>query len=159
MMLLSLMIIYLSLLFIHLTSPLSMGLTVILLTVPIALMMTIIINTSWFSLLLTMIFLTAMMIIFVYISSLAANELSFSSNELLLIPALFMLMMFYSHFMENTPLNSFAQTLSPNQFEMTYKMYTYDLFVMTSFLMVYLLVALIVVVKNSSMKKTPFRAK
>nr|AUO29145.1 NADH dehydrogenase subunit 6 [Platorchestia parapacifica] len=153
------LIIYTSLLFTQLTSPLSMGLSIIFLAATISVLIFNLIPSSWFSFLLIMIFLSGMMIIFIYISSLAANEILFHINNMFIIPIIIYMVYIYNQTNILTSNNNFMFSLFPYSFEMMYKVYTPSIYLFTVFLIIYLLLALIVVVKNSSMKQAPLRMK
>nr|AUO29132.1 NADH dehydrogenase subunit 6 [Platorchestia japonica] len=153
-------IMYLSLLFIQLTTPLTMGLSIIVLATFISVLMFNLILSSWFSFLLIMVFLSGMMIIFIYISSLAANEILFNNNTAFIIPFILMFIIYnYKQMLTLDSNNKFSTVLPSYSFEMMYKVYTTSVCLFTIFLIIYLLLALIVVVKNSSMKQAPLRMK
>nr|AYB71586.1 NADH dehydrogenase subunit 6 [Platorchestia sp. AKP-2018] len=151
---------YISLLFIQLTTPLSMGLSIIIMATLISVLIFSLILSSWFSFLLIMIFLSGMMIIFIYISSLASNEILFHVNNMFIFPLVLLYMIYnYKQMMNMNSNNNLVPSLPSYSFEMMYKVYTPSIYAFTIFLIIYLLLALIVVVKNSSMKQAPLRMK
>nr|YP_010943437.1 NADH dehydrogenase subunit 6 [Gammarus nipponensis]WLS55466.1 NADH dehydrogenase subunit 6 [Gammarus nipponensis] len=118
---------------------------------------------SWFSFIFFLIFVSAMMIIFVYISSLASNDFMplMSSKTLwvtMMVTPIYLLSFILpsSHLKSSnstTTLSDLTQTfLPPHKLYASYTTYT------TLFLMAYLLFALIVVIKNSSTTVAPLRS-
>nr|YP_009160742.1 NADH dehydrogenase subunit 6 [Pseudoniphargus daviui]CCB84639.2 NADH dehydrogenase subunit 6 [Pseudoniphargus daviui] len=159
----SLCSIILSLMFLLESSPLFLSLMIILQTITLALIITLFTMSSWFSFMLLMIYLSGMMIVFVYISSIASNEL-FSSNWYLIPLALilllpFMILLLSSH---SPPLSDSLSLLDSNLSEIsiikTMKMYSKSLFTMTILMIIYLLLAMIMVTKNSSFSGGPMRS-
>nr|AXI98750.1 NADH dehydrogenase subunit 6 [Pseudoniphargus sp. 1-Murcia] len=152
-----------SVMFLLSTSPLFLSLMIIAQTISLAFIINTITMTSWFSFMLIMIYLSGMMIIFIYISSMASNELFYLNNLLLagiflfFIPATLLIF-------NSTPASSsdYANTLDQNLTQTaiikTMKMFSKPLFIMTILLIIYLLLAMIVVSKNSSFSSGPLRS-
>nr|SBT96188.1 ND6 [Haploginglymus sp. JP-2016] len=119
---------------------------------------------TWYLYILAMIYLSAMMIVFIYVCSLASNQIITPPSYLIItLPAMtFLMFLYYSPTMSpisleqllaHTPLfnMTFSQSL--------YIIYSYPLLNMTIFLMVYLLLTLLVVVKLASSSKKSLRMK
>nr|CCI69339.1 NADH dehydrogenase subunit 6 [Metacrangonyx sp. 3 ssp. 1 MDMBR-2012] len=120
-------------------------------------------SISWFSYLLFMIFLGAMMVILIYVSSLASNlmmsyySLKFSNGVLFTgCFMLFFVLAYYSsdYFYDNSM--NFSN-LSPVVI-LSGKMYSKDMYLFTILIIYYLLVLLVLTVKVSSFTKGPLRA-
>nr|QJD22453.1 NADH dehydrogenase subunit 6 [Haustorioides koreanus] len=149
-----------SLLFMSLNTPLSMGITVILLSFFVAVMMALLMPTTWFSFLLLMVFLSGMMVLFVYVASLASNELFvWDYVSVFLLVSLSALFVGMSRKVYCPGVSGMDFSLNNISSFMVYKMYSPHLYYFTLLLIVYLLVVLIVVVKNATISESPLRAK
>ncbi|YP_002808572.1 NADH dehydrogenase subunit 6 (mitochondrion) [Scylla paramamosain] len=158
------LILILSLLFTRLYHPLSMGLTLLIQTVLISLSAGLMTYTYWFSYILFMIFLGGMLVLFIYVTSLASNEsFSFSYSSLffstllifILTPLSILWDPLMSETMTNLPLSSLVSN-SSNVFIISW-IYSTNLMNFTLFIILYLLLTLIVVVKISNLFKGPLR--
>nr|AXI98866.1 NADH dehydrogenase subunit 6 [Pseudoniphargus salinus] len=152
-----------SVVFLLTISPLFMSLLIILQTITLAIIINMITMTSWFSFMLVMIYLSGMMIIFIYVSSMASNELFFPNNYLLapLFIIFTIVMALTSNYMLDTPsdyMNELNLILTKITIFKTMKMYSKTLFIMTILLILYLLLAMIMVSKNSSFSYGPLRS-
>lgn len=154
---------FFSIFFIFSKTPLIIALVIIVQAIIIASCTFTIFYTSWFSFILFIIFIRAIIIIFVYVSSLASNDFfasAVSSFTFAFITTATITILFYL----NKPTHNYIQysQLNLSDIELgattAYKLYApYVLFVVI-FLIVYLLVALIVVAKNSSRSQGALRA-
>nr|YP_009478337.1 NADH dehydrogenase subunit 6 [Gammarus roeselii]AVP50042.1 NADH dehydrogenase subunit 6 [Gammarus roeselii] len=158
---LSVLSIICSLLFLFSSAPLIMAFTLVTQTILVSVVTFLIMPTSWFSFILFMIFISAMMVIFVYVSSLAHNEFlsprwtSYSAFLMLTMTILLVALSqnMYSHQSHNYVSMSDLSLGSMS----TYKLYAPYLSTISIFMIIYLLVALIAVAKNSSYNKGPLR--
>nr|UPL65582.1 NADH dehydrogenase subunit 6 [Dicranocephalus alticolus] len=82
-MMLSTMMITLSFIFMWLKHPLTMGITIILQTMTIALMSGMMLGSFWFSYILMITMLSGMLVLFIYMASVASNEKFYSSMKLI----------------------------------------------------------------------------
>nr|YP_009498559.1 NADH dehydrogenase subunit 6 [Parapenaeopsis hungerfordi]AWK60874.1 NADH dehydrogenase subunit 6 [Parapenaeopsis hungerfordi] len=159
------MTIMFSLLFTQLTHPLAMGLMLLTQTIMICVMAGMSMKSFWFSYILFLIFLGAMLVLFMYVASLASNEtFSFSLPSLTLIlfsiPCSLTLILM-DPLMINTPImiqkSSLVQDLfssTPSILSIIYNNTTMNL---TLFIVFYLLLTLIVVVKITNTFFGPLR--
>nr|ASY97999.1 NADH dehydrogenase subunit 6 [Theopropus rubrobrunneus] len=161
-MLLSLMLI-LSIMFLFLNHPLSMGLILFLQTICMCLISGLMSMSFWFSYILLLIYLGGMLILFMYVTSLASNEMFLYSNKTFLLIIFFpiTLMMIY-YFKVNYYMNSYENlennltlNLLPNNFLM--KMYNQPINMMLILIASYLFLTLIAVVKIINISKGPLR--
>nr|YP_007026879.1 NADH dehydrogenase subunit 6 [Metacrangonyx longicaudus]CCI69456.1 NADH dehydrogenase subunit 6 [Metacrangonyx longicaudus] len=117
---------------------------------------------SWFSYLLFMIFLSGMMIILIYVSSLASNLLMkyflLDLKTLTLFVLIFMLPLFFSFSTDHFYGNNMNFSNFSNLGLMAGKMYYKDFYLFTVLIICYLLVLLILVVKNSVFTEGPLRS-
>nr|AXI98646.1 NADH dehydrogenase subunit 6 [Pseudoniphargus morenoi] len=154
--------IILSMMFLLESSPLFLSVIIIIQTGTLALIISLFSMTSWFSFMLLMIYLSGMMVVFVYISSMASNEMFRLNSKFLLVSlflAAFTVVNLTSYML---PPSDSVNFLDINLMQIsvikTMKMFSKSLFTMTILLIVYLLLAMIMVVKNSSFSEGPMRS-
>nr|YP_009514142.1 NADH dehydrogenase subunit 6 [Palaemon capensis]AXY96100.1 NADH dehydrogenase subunit 6 [Palaemon capensis] len=159
-------LISMSLCFMFLMHPLACGMTLILQTVLICISAGLMSNHMWFSYILFLIFLGATLILFIYVASLASNEvfkLSFPMMTAILLIIMISLLLFTQDFllfqMKDLVESSFTSHIQ--MFESTqYKLkdiYNTPISPLTGFVILYLLLTLVVVVKLSSNFYGPLR--
>nr|YP_009406950.1 NADH dehydrogenase subunit 6 [Typhlatya galapagensis]ASA39473.1 NADH dehydrogenase subunit 6 [Typhlatya galapagensis] len=156
----------LSVIFTKITHPLAMGTTLLIQTVIIAVLVSFSLKTTWFSYILFLIFLGAMLVLFIYVASLAPNEPFSISKMLLKVMFIGTLISILFIFMDPTinPIYTLIETssLAPMQnIKMTSNilstMYNNMTMKMTLFLILYLLLTLVVVVKIMTTHFGPLR--
>nr|AMH85367.1 NADH dehydrogenase subunit 6 [Marmarodeceia marmorata] len=158
-----------SFIFTQMNHPLAMGLMLLIQTTTICLITGLINKSFWFSYILFLIFLGGMLVLFIYVTSLASNEMFSLSIKLTFISiSLIFLFLFISFFMDKTILTHFLQNCemtissdfsilnSENSLNLN-KLYNYPTNLITILLMNYLLVTLIAVVKITKMFFGPLR--
>nr|YP_003204795.1 NADH dehydrogenase subunit 6 [Charybdis japonica]ACJ49893.1 NADH dehydrogenase subunit 6 [Charybdis japonica]UEK25882.1 NADH dehydrogenase subunit 6 [Charybdis japonica] len=157
-------ILILSFLFTRLTHPLSMGLTLLIQTILISLTTGLSTYSYWVSYILFMIFLGGMLVLFIYVTSLASNESFHFSYSILTVSMVFLILavpltLFWdpllNSFMTQLPLSSLNME-SSNVFIISW-IYSINLMNFTLFIILYLLLTLIVVVKITNLFKGPLR--
>nr|AXI98594.1 NADH dehydrogenase subunit 6 [Pseudoniphargus grandis] len=159
----SLCSVMLSIAFLLGSSPLFMSAVIILQTIALAITISLFAVSSWFSYMLLMIYLSGMMIVFIYISSMASNEL-FRLN--ISLPFILLLLLIIASALYFSPhilapsdsTNLLDLTLTQASVVKTTKMYSKSLFMMTILLIIYLLLAMIMVVNASSFSEGPLRS-
>nr|YP_009525749.1 NADH dehydrogenase subunit 6 [Orithyia sinica]AXS67523.1 NADH dehydrogenase subunit 6 [Orithyia sinica] len=158
------LILMLSLLFTRLTHPLSMGLTLLSQTTMIALSAGIPMLSFWFSYILFLIFLGGMLVLFIYVASLASNEsFHFSVNIFFTYATLLAMMMLTLLLLDplttmnstSLPISSFSSNLTTPS--MISWIYNTPSMMFTVYIILYLLLTLIVVVKITNLLKGPLR--
>lgn len=158
-----------SIIFINIIHPLAIGLTLIIQTILICLLTGLITKSFWFSYILFLIFLGGILVLFIYVTSLASNEIFNLSIKLTLfsICILFILLIisfiidknssliiFLNNEIENiSNINSY---ITENSLSLN-KLYNFPTNLITILLINYLLITLIVVVKITNIKKGPLR--
>nr|QCC25403.1 NADH dehydrogenase subunit 6 [Bactrocera dorsalis]QCC25481.1 NADH dehydrogenase subunit 6 [Bactrocera dorsalis] len=158
-----------SLIFIQMNHPLAMGLMLLIQTLQICLITGLMAKSFWFSYVLFLIFLGGMLVLFIYVTSLASNEMFSLSMKLTTICMMIMLTttliaafldkMSTSSFIQNLemqPLYNFNLTVSENSLSL-HKLYNYPTNLTTILLMNYLLITLIAVVKITKLFYGPLR--
>nr|YP_009689575.1 NADH dehydrogenase subunit 6 [Paratrichobius longicrus]QEG77654.1 NADH dehydrogenase subunit 6 [Paratrichobius longicrus] len=159
------LMIIINFLFMKTNHPMSMGLTLLMQTLMIS------INSSmincWYSYMLFIIFIGGMLVLFIYVTSLASNEIfSFKLNIIYFIFMLTMLtMMFYFIFDKlymymymNQETNTFNMKNINNDLMFSlYKLYNFPTNLLSILLMIYLLITLIASVKITLISMGPLR--
>nr|UJG45329.1 NADH dehydrogenase subunit 6 [Dolichopus plumipes] len=165
----SLSIITSSLIFMQMNHPLAMGLMLLIQTFIICLATGIISKTFWFSYILFLVFLGGMLVLFIYVTSLASNEMFSLSvktliwaSAMIMITALFTIILdmnFLTPITENIEMMEFSNTnaLIKENAIMLNKIYNYPTNLMTLVLINYLLISLIAIVKITNVFYGPLR--
>nr|YP_010225748.1 NADH dehydrogenase subunit 6 [Paratrichocladius tamaater]UDD74599.1 NADH dehydrogenase subunit 6 [Paratrichocladius tamaater] len=166
---LSLLSLTCSTIFTFMKHPLAMGLMLLMQTFLICIISGLISKTFWFSYILFLIFLGGMLVLFIYVTSLASNEMfNFSmkilSMSLLTFTTLFMTLIFIdknmvmTYFMnhENESLTLMENFIMENSLTLN-KLYNFPVNLTTILLMIYLFLTLIAVVKITNIFEGPLR--
>nr|YP_009469780.1 NADH dehydrogenase subunit 6 [Eomantis yunnanensis]AVE15773.1 NADH dehydrogenase subunit 6 [Eomantis yunnanensis] len=152
-----------SLIFLFLNHPLSMGFILFLQTIMMCLISGSMSMSFWFSYILLLIYLGGMLVLFMYVTSLASNEMFYYSNKVLLmfllLPLIFLSLYimdidFHMNLYENME-NNINLNMSSNNHLL--KMYNQPINNITIMIASYLFLTLIVVVKMISIYKGPLR--
>nr|YP_010693175.1 NADH dehydrogenase subunit 6 [Zeugodacus hochii]WCB98421.1 NADH dehydrogenase subunit 6 [Zeugodacus hochii] len=158
-----------SIIFIQMNHPLAMGLMLLIQTLQICLLTGLMAKSFWFSYILFLIFLGGMLVLFIYVTSLASNEMFSMSMKLTFICIMIMMiMMLISMFMDKSSTASFMQNLEMQPFNQLntflpenslslHKLYNFPTNLITVLLMNYLLITLIAVVKITKLFHGPLR--
>nr|YP_010389745.1 NADH dehydrogenase subunit 6 [Issikiopteryx taipingensis]UPU95818.1 NADH dehydrogenase subunit 6 [Issikiopteryx taipingensis] len=168
---LSFLIINFSIFMLKLNHPLSMGLMILLQTMLICLLSGMLIKTYWFSYILFLTFLGGMLVLFIYVSSIASNELfkllSFNIKLLFIIFMMFFLMMIFfmnfkwMNFNFNSDMidlnNSLLIMNNENNLNLT-KLYNNQTFILMMMLIIYLFITLVSIVKITNIFYGPLRS-
>nr|YP_009441588.1 NADH dehydrogenase subunit 6 [Tachyta nana]AOY39263.1 NADH dehydrogenase subunit 6 [Tachyta nana] len=160
----------LTLIFIFINHPLSMGLILLLQTILISIMSSLFSYSYWFSYILFLIMLGGMLVLFMYMTSLASNEMFNLSMNLMMMMMIYLLSMFFLYiFIDQMIINSLLK--NSNMMEMYSFMYKNENLMslnsiynmpnnmITIMLMNYLFLTLIMVVKITENKFGPLRQK
>nr|UJY96975.1 NADH dehydrogenase subunit 6 [Potamometra berezowskii]UJY96988.1 NADH dehydrogenase subunit 6 [Potamometra berezowskii] len=140
--------------------PLSMGFSIIMLTMLTAIMMNMMIKYSWYSYILVLVMLGGMLVLFMYMASIASNEImKFSMKIMLLMMAMFI--------MSNLLINFEMETMtSPNMYFIEnqnnmsmMKLFNSKTSIITILLATYLLITMIYVIFITNMFEGPMRKK
>jgi len=155
------------LVFYQLKHPLAIGFILLVQTLAICLITGIIHERFWFSYILFLVFLGGMLVLFIYITSLASNEIfNFSFKLTTLIKALTLLIITirliidnieFTFIINNEFLNSIFNSALKENFESINKLYNFPTNIVTLMLINYLLFTMIVVVKITNFFCGPLR--
>nr|AML26004.1 NADH dehydrogenase subunit 6 [Staphylinidae sp. BMNH 1274240] len=150
-----------SMMFIFMNHPLSMGLILLMQTTLIALITGNLCMNFWFSYILFLIMIGGMLILFIYMTSIASNEkFKFSySHIMFFIPA--MLIMMYMISINKEYLFTFNNNLNiSNNFDLNLNKYiNFPSNIIMIMMIIYLLITLIAIVKITNFKSGPLRQK
>nr|QEL51279.1 NADH dehydrogenase subunit 6 [Carabus hortensis] len=161
-----------TIIFIFLNHPLSMGLILLIQTILISLISGIFSYTYWFSYILFLVMIGGMLVLFMYMTSLASNEMfnfstKLSMTMLMLLSTLIMIYMLMDYMMlnplfKNSNLMEFYNNMMFMKNENNYtlnKIYNMPNNIITLMLVNYLFLTLIAVVKITDIKSGPLRQK
>nr|YP_010414542.1 NADH dehydrogenase subunit 6 [Glenoleon pulchellus]URT60708.1 NADH dehydrogenase subunit 6 [Glenoleon pulchellus] len=161
--------IVMSLNFTQIKHPLAMGLTLLIQTIIISLACGLYTHSYWFAYILFLIMLGGMLVLFIYVTSLASNELfSFSVKNMILSTGLLSMMLISIYLIDTSliTMNNIEMTsFNLNNFLFTenelslIKLYNNPTMNITILMMNYLLLTLIVVVKITNVNHGPLRQK
>nr|UOU85133.1 NADH dehydrogenase subunit 6 [Tipula paludosa] len=160
----------LSFLFTQMKHPMSMGLILLAQTFFICLITGSLMKTFWFSYVLFLIFIGGMLVLFIYMTSLASNEMfNFSTKTFLLISFLLLTTMLIIFFMndfsyfnyfsmnaEMTPIINEMNFIKENSINLN-KLYNFPTNMLTLLLINYLFLTLIIIVKITNNFFGPLR--
>nr|QLY90185.1 NADH dehydrogenase subunit 6 [Zaphne divisa] len=154
--------------FMNMKHPLAMGLTLLIQTTLVCLTSGLMTKSFWFSYILFLVFLGGMLVLFIYVTSLASNEMfSFSIKLMFISMSIFFIMMITLFFMDKNMLLQYSNLetnsicnmnsyMMENSLSLN-KLYNYPTNLLTILLMNYLLITLIAVVKITNLFKGPLR--
>nr|AOY39077.1 NADH dehydrogenase subunit 6 [Rhizophagus dispar] len=157
-----------SMLFMFLNHPLSFGGILLIQSLLISLTIGMINMNFWFSYILFLIMVGGMMILFIYMTSIASNEKFKTSSNLILLSIIILIssiimMIFIENFINNSLLMNFNIMNNSNNkmnFLLTLtKYFNYPLIKIMLMIMIYLLITLIATVKITNISYGPLRQK
>nr|UEP13608.1 NADH dehydrogenase subunit 6 [Betasyrphus serarius] len=164
------MILMLAFMFMQMNHPLSMGMMLLMQTVMICLISGLMTKSFWFSYILFLIFIGGMLVLFIYVTSLASNEMFTFSTKifLLMIINLFiligliifmdkMILMFNSLNNEMSSISLLNNYTMENTLNLN-KLYNYPTNMINILLINYLLITLIATVKITKLFYGPIRS-
>nr|YP_010175647.1 NADH dehydrogenase subunit 6 [Corythoxestis sunosei]QSL98907.1 NADH dehydrogenase subunit 6 [Corythoxestis sunosei] len=151
--------------------PLSMGLMILIQTFLICILSGMMMKTYWFSYILFLTFLGGLLVLFIYVSSIASNELFYKSffmnylNMSLIIILFFTLIFFYNLKWMNLTINLdmmnfFNENIiinNENKINLN-KLYNSQTFLIMMMMIIYLFITLIAVVKITNIFFGPLRS-
>nr|QNH68983.1 NADH dehydrogenase subunit 6 [Mazarredia convexa] len=150
----------LNIMFINTKQPMILIMIILIQTLLTTFMMNNYNKSSWFNYILMIIFIGGMMVLFIYITSIAPNEKNYSYKKMFTMTAMTMTILWV---LENKNNPESTETSINPPFEMskeqmdTNMMFNYPLYQLTIMMTIYLFITLIVVNKISNMEKGPLR--
>nr|YP_005255134.1 NADH dehydrogenase subunit 6 [Fergusonina taylori]ADY86001.1 NADH dehydrogenase subunit 6 [Fergusonina taylori] len=158
-----------SFIFYSMNHPMAMGLTLMIQTMLTCCMTGLISKTFWFSYILFLIFLGGMLILFIYMTSIASNEMFSLSNKMFMNYVIWFLMNLLIILMIDKPLfmmnlhniemmnNCDDLSFMPENFLMLNKLYNFPTNLINIMLMNYLLMTLVATIKITNIFYGPLR--
>nr|QXI86578.1 NADH dehydrogenase subunit 6 [Coxotermes boukokoensis] len=148
-----------SLMFTQMKHPLAMGLMLLMQTTMVCLISGTMYSSFWFSYILFMIMIGGMLVLFMYMTSLASNEMFSPSNKMMLITLTMLPILTYTMptVTNNKEMNSYDTMMENEITTTTTVMYNQMMGTMTTLLVLYMLMTLIVVVNIINVSKGPLR--
>nr|ALO70266.1 NADH deshydrogenase subunit 6 [Aleochara sp. 2 EF-2015] len=154
----------LSMIFLFLNHPMTMGMILLLQTIIISLITGLLNSNFWFSYILFLIMIGGLLVLFIYMTSIASNEMFNYSNKMMLILLLtfiffLLIMLFMDLYLINFKylyLENFNMT---NNNLMLSKYFNYPSIMIILLMIIYLFITLIAIVKITNIKYGPLRQK
>nr|YP_009526717.1 NADH dehydrogenase subunit 6 [Meloimorpha japonica]AXY63921.1 NADH dehydrogenase subunit 6 [Meloimorpha japonica] len=147
--------------------PLALTLMIISQTIILSMFMSMPMYSYWFSYILFLVFLGGMLVLFIYMTSLASNELFKLHNKTIIINIMLMLItmltsMYLNHFFSTNLQKQYSMinTMFSKNSEIPYnlnQLYNTPSMIITIMMISYLLVTLIVIVKITEINHGPLR--
>nr|YP_009741707.1 NADH dehydrogenase subunit 6 [Thaumatosmylus hainanus]QID76386.1 NADH dehydrogenase subunit 6 [Thaumatosmylus hainanus] len=160
----------LSISFLIMKHPLSMGLMLLIQTMTVSLLCGFISNSYWFAYILFLVMIGGMLVLFIYMTSLASNELfNFSMNNFFIFLFLWINLLIIIYFIDNNSIFMINQDMNylnnnmnitmnfENQFFLN-KLYNNPTMNLTIMLINYLLLCLIIVINITKKNFGPLRS-
>nr|AQP26655.1 NADH dehydrogenase subunit 6 [Subulitermes group sp. A TB-2017] len=148
-----------SLMFTQMKHPMAMGLMLLTQTIMVCLISGTMYSSFWFSYILFMIMIGGMLVLFMYMTSLASNEMFSPSNKMLMSSLIMLpILMYMMPTVTNNKEMNVHKTMMENEITTTTTvMYNQMMGMMTTMLVIYMLLTLIVVVNIINVSKGPLR--
>nr|AQP28615.1 NADH dehydrogenase subunit 6 [Termes sp. A TB-2017] len=148
-----------SLMFTQMKHPLAMGLMLLTQTTIVCLISGTMYKSFWFSYILFMIMIGGMLVLFMYMTSLASNEMFSPSNKMITATAMMMpILLYIMPTVNNNKEMNMHETMMENETTITTTvMYNQMMGTMTTLLVLYMLLTLIVVVNIINVSSGPLR--
>nr|YP_002122322.1 NADH dehydrogenase subunit 6 [Ochrogaster lunifer]CAQ19289.1 NADH dehydrogenase subunit 6 [Ochrogaster lunifer] len=173
-MILSNMIILMSIIMFFLNNPMSMGLMILMQTMLTCILSGMLIKTYWFSYILFLTFMGGLLVLFIYVSSIASNELfnlKFLTKMLFISFIIMMIMiqiilninMNWMNFSNNSDMSNMfnlymmSNNMMENKINLN-KFYNNQTYFMMMMLVIYLFITLIAIVKITNIFYGPLRS-
>nr|YP_010564315.1 NADH dehydrogenase subunit 6 [Idaea salutaria]UYX62338.1 NADH dehydrogenase subunit 6 [Idaea salutaria] len=171
-MFLSLLMLLLSFFLLFINNPISMGFLILIQTLLLCMLSGILIKTYWFSYILFLTFMGGLLVLFIYVASIASNELfNFSMNNKIYFMIMMLIIIFSQIYLfKNLKWMNLSNNISDNEnynyimfFNNEHKMnlnklYNSHNFLMMMMMVIYLFITLIAVVKITNILYGPLRS-
>nr|AQP30315.1 NADH dehydrogenase subunit 6 [Astalotermes cf. obstructus RDCT140] len=148
-----------SIMFTQMKHPLAMGMMLLIQTTMVCIISGTMYSSFWFSYILFMIMIGGMLVLFMYMTSLASNEMFSPSNKMMSTMLIMTpLLMYMMPTVTNNKEMNMHNTMMENEITTTTTvMYNQMMGTMTTLLVLYMLMTLIVVVNIINVSKGPLR--
>nr|AQP29207.1 NADH dehydrogenase subunit 6 [Cyrilliotermes angulariceps] len=147
-----------SLMFTQMKHPMAMGLMLLMQTMMVCLISGTMYSSFWFSYILFMIMIGGMLVLFMYMTSLASNEMFSPSNKMMTMLTTLPILLYVMPMVTNNKEMNKHDTMMENEITTTTTvMYNQMMGTMTTMLVLYMLLTLIVIVNIINVAKGPLR--
>nr|URX53717.1 NADH dehydrogenase subunit 6 [Kalotermitidae sp. 2 AB-2022a] len=149
-----------SMIFTQMKHPLAMGMMLLTQTMMMCLISGMMYQSFWFQYILFMVFVGGMLVLFIYVASLASNEMFSLSTKTIMITTMMIpgMMIIKSQTTTNTSETLQHNTMTSNEIILTTsKLYNLPNGTLTILMALYLFMTLIVVVKITNVSKGPLK--
>nr|URX54458.1 NADH dehydrogenase subunit 6 [Procryptotermes speiseri] len=144
--------------FTQMNHPLAMGMMLLMQTTMMCLISGLMHQSFWFQYILFMVFIGGMLVLFIYVASLASNEMfSLSTKMIVISTAMMLTSMTVKNYTTFDSSDSSLNNTSNSITLMTSKLYNQPSGILTILMALYLLMTLIVVVNITNVSKGPLR--
>nr|YP_010478343.1 NADH dehydrogenase subunit 6 [Nesophrosyne sp. 58 GMB-2012]UVI59787.1 NADH dehydrogenase subunit 6 [Nesophrosyne sp. 58 GMB-2012] len=141
-----------------LKTPMSMGIMLLILTTTSTILMAQTLLTAWIPMIMFLMLVGGLLILFMYMSSIASNE-KFTTNILMMIIPIIMLTVPFDQMMIEPLMNENLMSMMSIDNVSMIKIYNKKTFIITTFMFMYLLMSMIVVTKIIKIFSGPLRSK
>nr|YP_010305101.1 NADH dehydrogenase subunit 6 [Spodoptera depravata]ULR86994.1 NADH dehydrogenase subunit 6 [Spodoptera depravata] len=170
-MIFSLMLMTISMFMLFINNPMSMGLLILMQTLLVCILSGMMIKTYWFSYILFLTFLGGLLVLFIYVSSIASNQLfnmKFNYKKMLILLTIMIMMMIlmnnnnmtWLNLSINSDMDMFNNMIfffnNENKINLS-KLYNNQTFLIMMMLVIYLFITLIAIVKITNIFYGPLR--
>nr|AML26492.1 NADH dehydrogenase subunit 6 [Staphylinidae sp. BMNH 1274661] len=151
--------------FMFLNHPMTMGLLLLTQTITVALITGTLALNFWFSYIIFLIMVGGMLVLFIYMTSIASNEMFNMSMNLIIISTMMTFIFFIMYFIIDPFYYSMSQTLlesnlinykDSNNYNLS-KFFNYPSMFVVFFMIIYLFITMIAVVKITKIEYGPLR--
>nr|ALO76407.1 NADH deshydrogenase subunit 6 [Oxypoda opaca] len=153
----------LSFIFLFLNHPMALGLIMLLQTIIISLITGLLNMNFWFSYILFLIMIGGLLVLFIYMTSIASNEMFNYSNKIMIISFSLMFIFTILFLMIDNYFIIFKYSYMENMYMMKnmslIKYFNYPSMLMIFFMIIYLFITLIAIVKITKIEFGPLRQK
>nr|ASR18188.1 NADH dehydrogenase subunit 6 [Orosius orientalis] len=139
-------------------TPMSLGVLLLMMTTLSTILMSMITPSAWMPMIMFLMLIGGLLILFMYMSSIASNE-KFKSNIKLVIVSMLMLTLPYENLMAESLTSETLESSLMLESTSMIKIYNKKTFMITIMLFLYLLLSMIVVTKITKIFKGPLRSK
>nr|YP_010703200.1 NADH dehydrogenase subunit 6 [Chlorogomphus shanicus]WCO11402.1 NADH dehydrogenase subunit 6 [Chlorogomphus shanicus] len=156
-----------SMIFLKMTHPMSMGISLLMQTILMCMVTGYMSQTAWFSYILFLVFVGGMLVLFIYMTSIASNEIFQKNNYLLMLTVTMIVLSFITLIMFSDPILASShntneimpmmEMFKSNEKLMMMGLYNNPNATITAFMVIYLLLTLIVIVFITKSHRGPLR--
>nr|WGO62247.1 NADH dehydrogenase subunit 6 [Andraca olivacea] len=171
-MFMSMSLIMMSFLMYFINHPLTMGLMILMQTLNVCMLSGMMISTYWFSYILFLTFLGGLLVLFIYVSSIASNELFLMSTQMKMFIVMTLMIIFIFSYLksnlnwmnlninnsENNNLFNLMMFFNNENKININKLYNNQMSLLMMMLMIYLFITLVAVVKITNIFYGPLRS-